>query len=130
MKKAVSDFNGRFYLMHPSERNPKMTVQQLIDRLNENRVELNQFSVDLCKDKNIDDFEFDSVLSQILIARRVIEFSIQFLHKLHPEMKFSFNEAIKKPKAELIMLCGERGSYASGQRSGAPERTSKASEVH
>ena len=107
-----------------------MTVQQLIDRLNQNRVELDQFSFDLCKDKKIDDFEFDSVLSQILIARRVIEFSMQFLHKLHPDTSFSFNEAIKKPKAELILLCGEGGAYASGQRSGAPDRTSKASEVH
>ncbi|MDD2338485.1 MAG: hypothetical protein PHD01_18170 [Geobacteraceae bacterium] len=107
-----------------------MTVQQLIDRLNRNRVELDDFCKDICCDLRINDIEFDSVLDQVLIARRTLEFSLRFLQRLHPDMIFSFNEAIKKPKAELIMLCGERGAYASGQRSGAPERTCKASEVH
>lgn len=90
-----------------------MTVQQLIDRLNRNRVELDQLTIELCSDPKIRDFDFESVFSQVTTARRVIEFSLRLLHKLHPDTHFSSNEAIKKPKAELIMLCGERGAYAS-----------------
>lgn len=107
-----------------------MTVQQMMERLNRNRLELDDFAKDLCTNPRIDDIEFDSVLDQLLIALRTLEFSLRFLQKLHPHMNFSFKEAIKKPKAELILLCGEGGAYASGQRSGAPDRTSKASEVH
>lgn len=107
-----------------------MTVQQLIDRLNKNRIELDDLTVELANHPQIREFDFETTFSQISTARRLIEFSMQFLHRLHPETNFSFKEAIKKPKAELILLCGEGGAYASGQRSGAPDRTSKASEVH
>jgi len=107
-----------------------MTVQQLIDRLNKNRIELYDLSMDLANHPQIKEFDFETTFSQISTAQRLIEFSLRFLHKMHPETHFSFSEAIKKPKAELILLCSEGGAYASGQRSGAPDRTGKASEVH
>lgn len=48
----------------------------------------------------------------------------------HRSVQEILNHPDKRAKIIPLRLCSEGGAYASGQRSGAPDRTGKASEVH